>query len=89
MCLSVVENEATYAITALAHERDKYSVIDADHTFTPRDVTQLAEKPDPITNLRLQEISFEEGDKVLQRVAITGRESPRASQYEVVVKFDE
>ena len=86
--LSVVENEATYAITALAHERDKYSVIDADHTFTPRDVTQLAEKPDPITNLRLQEISFEEGDKVLQRVAITWQESPRASQYEVVVRLD-
>ncbi len=86
--LSVVENEATYAITALAHEKDKYSVIDADHTFTPRDVTQLAEKPDPITNLRLQEISFEEGDKVLQRVAITWQESPRASQYEVVVRLD-
>ena len=86
--LSVVENESTYAITALAHERDKYSVIDADHTFTPRDVTQLAEKPDPITNLRLQEISFEEGDKVLQRVAITWQESPRASQYEVVVRLD-
>ena len=87
--LSVVENEATYEITALAHEQDKFSVIEeTGYTFTPRDVTQLAEKPDPVTNLRLQEISFEEGDKVLQRVAITWQESERASQYEVVVRLD-
>jgi hypothetical protein len=87
--LSVVENESTYGITALAHERDKYSVIEASHTFTPRDVTQLAEKPDPVTNLTLVEELYEEGDKVLQRVKINWQQSPRAQEYEVEYKFDD
>ena len=86
--LSVVENESTYGVTALAHDSRKYAAVEAAHSFSPRDVTQLAEKPDPVTNLRLQEVLFEEGDKVLQRVAITWQESPRASQYEVVVRLD-
>ena len=87
--LTVVENEATYEITALAHERDKYSVIEASHTFTPRDVTQLAEKPDPVTNLILEEELYEEGDKVLQRVKINWQQSARAQEYEVEYKFDD
>jgi predicted phage tail protein len=86
--LSVVENESTYSITALAHERDKYSVIEASHTFTPRDVTQLAERPDPVTNLQLEEILYEEGDKVLQRVAVNWQQSPRANEYEVEFTLD-
>jgi predicted phage tail protein len=87
--ISVVENEATYEITALAHERDKYSVIEASHTFTPRDVTQLAEKPDPVTNLTLVEELYEEGDKVLQRVKINWQQSARAQEYEVEYKLDD
>jgi predicted phage tail protein len=87
--LTVVENEATYEITALAHERDKYSIIEASHTFTPRDVTQLAEKPDPVTNLILEEELYEEGDKVLQRVKINWQQSARAQEYEVEYKFDD
>ncbi len=86
--LSVVENESTYSITALAHEKDKYSIIEASHTFTPRDVTQLAEKPDPVTNLQLEEILYEEGDKVLQRVAVSWQQSPRANEYEVEYRLD-
>ena len=87
--LSVVENESTYQITAIAHERDKYSVIEkSGFTFVPRDVTQLAEKPDPVANLQLQEILYEEGDKVLQRIAINWQQSPRANEYEVRFTLD-
>tara|TARA_R100000278_G_scaffold51744_1_gene43720 strand:+ start:65 stop:1777 length:1713 start_codon:yes stop_codon:yes gene_type:complete len=87
--LSVEENESTYAITALAHERDKYGVIEASHTFTARDVTQIAEKPDPVTNLILVEELYEEGDKVLQRVKINWQQSARAQEYEVEFKLDD
>ena len=84
--LSVVENETTYQITAIAHERDKYSVIEKEgFLFNPRDITQLAEKPDPVTNLRLQEVLYEEGDKVLQRIVVTWQQSARANEYEVRV----
>ena len=87
--LSVEENESTYAVTALAHERDKYGVIEASHTFTSRDVTQIAEKPDPVTNLVLVEELYEEGDKVLQRVKINWQQSARAQEYEVEFKLDD
>ena len=86
--LSVVENESTYSITALAHEKDKYSVIEAGHTFIPRDITQLAEKPDPVTNLQLEEVLYEEGDKVLQRIAVSWQQSPRANEYEVEFRHE-
>ncbi len=87
--VTVEENESTYAVTALAHERDKYSVIEESHTFAPRDITQLAEKPDAVTNLALSEVLYEVGDKVLQRVNVNWQQSTRANEYEVVFKLDD
>ena len=85
--LTVEENESTYAITALAHERDKYSVVEEDYTFAPRDITQLAEKPDPVTNLVLNEILYEVGDKLLQRIDVNWQQAARAMEYEVEYKL--
>jgi predicted phage tail protein len=90
--LSVVENESTYEISAVAHEGEKYTAIESEEAsfrFAPRDITQLAEKPDPVTNLVLQEELYEEGDKVLQRVRISWQQSARAQQYEVAYRFDD
>ena len=71
--LTVEEGEGVYTVTAAAHERLKYEIIeDASFTFGDRTVTQLAEKPDPVTNLQLEEILYEEGDKVLQKSLSTG-----------------
>jgi len=86
--VTVEENESTYAITALAHERDKYSVIEEGYTFAPRDITQIAEKPDAVTNLTLGEVLYEEGDKVLQRVNVNWQQSTRANEYEVTYFLD-
>jgi len=86
--VTVEENESTYAITALAHERDKYSVIEEGYTFAPRDITQIAEKPDAVTNLTLGEVLYEEGDKVLQRVNVNWQKSTRANEYEVTYFLD-
>ena len=90
--LSVVENESTYEISAIAHEGEKYTAIESEEAsfrFAPRDITQLAEKPDPVTNLVLEEELYEEGDKVLQRVRISWQRSARAQQYEVGYRFDD
>lgn len=86
--LSVVENESTYEVTALAHDNRKYAAIEDDQAFAPRDVTQLAEKPDPVNNLRLREVLYQEGDKVLQRVAVSWQQSPRANEYEVEFQLE-
>ena len=45
--------------------------------------TQLAATPDPVTNLQLEEITYEEGDKLLHRIAINRQQSIRANYYEV------
>jgi predicted phage tail protein len=90
--LSVVENESTYEISAVAHEGEKYTAIESEEAsfrFAPRDITQLAEKPDPVNNLVLEEELYEEGDKVLQRVRISWQRSARAQQYEVAYRFDD
>jgi len=86
--VTVEENESTYSITALAHEREKYAVVEEGHTFTPRDITQIAEKPDAVTNLTLSEVLYEEGDKVLQRVNVNWQQSARANEYEVKYFLD-
>tara|TARA_Y100000356_G_scaffold95048_1_gene80437 strand:- start:775 stop:4341 length:3567 start_codon:yes stop_codon:yes gene_type:complete len=87
--LTVEEGEGVYTVTAAAHERLKYEIIeDASFTFPDRTVTQLAEKPDPVTNLQLEEILYEEGDKVLQKITVNWQQSIRANEYEVEYKLD-
>ena len=87
--LTVEEGEGVYTVTAAAHERNKYDIIeDSSFTFGSRTVTQLAEKPDPVTNLQLEEIFYEEGDKVLQKIKVNWQQSVRANEYEVVYRLD-
>jgi predicted phage tail protein len=87
--LTVEEGEGVYTVTAAAHERLKYEIIeDASFTFPDRTVTQLAEKPDPVTNLQLEEILYEEGDKVLQKITVNWQQSVRANEYEVEYRFE-
>ena len=88
--LTVEEGDGVYNVTAAAHVREKYDIIeDASYVFPPRSYTQLAATPDPVTNLQLEEITYEEGDKLLHRIAINWQQSIRANYYEVEYKLDE
>jgi predicted phage tail protein len=87
--LTVEEGEGVYLVTAAAHERNKYDIIeDSSFTFGARTVSQLGEKPDPVTNLQLEEVLYEEGDKVLQRITVNWQQSVRANEYEVEYRLD-
>ena len=87
--LTVEEGDGVYNVTAAAHVREKYDIIeDASYVFPPRSYTQLAATPDPVTNLQLEEITYEEGDKLLHRIAINWQQSIRANYYEVEYRFD-
>ena len=87
--LTVEEGDGVYNITAAAHVREKYDIIeDSSYTFTPRSYSQLDAAPDPVTNLRLEEVFYEEGDKVLQRIQINWQQSVRANAYRVVYALD-
>ena len=82
--LTVEEGDGIYTVTAAAHVREKYDIIeDANYVFPPRSYTQLGETPDPVTNLVLEEVIYEEGDNLRQRVAISWQQSVRANAYEV------
>ena len=87
--LTVEEGDGVFTVTAAAHERNKYQIIeDPTFSFGARTVTQLAEKPDAVTNLQLEEIFYEEGDKVLQRITVNWQQSVRANEYEVEYRLD-
>ena len=87
--LTVAEGDGIYEVTAAAHERFKYDIIeDSSFSFGTRTVSQLGEKPDPVTNLQLEEVLYEEGDKVLQRISINWQQSIRANEYEVEYRLD-
>ena len=87
--LTVEEGDGVYNITAAAHVREKYDIIeDSSYTFTPRSYSQLDAAPDPVTNLRLEEAFYEEGDKVLQRIQINWQQSVRANAYRVIYRLD-
>ena len=81
--LAVVEDDETYAITAVSYDRRKYDFIEQDIEFTPRDVTLLNEPPAAPTNLDVQEVLYEAGGKVLQKLIIGWQASPRAAEYRV------
>ena len=87
--LTVEEGEGVFNVTAVAHERNKFSIIeDSTFTFGARTVSQLAAKPDPVTNLQLEEEFYTEGDKVLQRIRVNWQQSDRAKEYEVTYQRD-
>jgi predicted phage tail protein len=87
--LSVEEGDGVYNIAAAAHVREKYNIIeDESYVFPPRSYTQLAATPDPVTNLRLEEVLYEEGDKTLQRITVNWQQSIRANYYEVEYRFE-
>ena len=87
--LTVEEGDGVYTITAAAHERLKYEIIeDSSFTFPARTVSQLGERPDAVTNLQLEEILYEEGDKVLQKIKVNWQQSVRANAYEVEYRLE-
>jgi predicted phage tail protein len=86
--MSVVENDNTYAINAVSYDSRKYAFVEEDVEFTPRDVTLLNEPPTAPTNIDVQEILYEAGGRVLQKLIIGWQASPRATEYRVKYALD-
>ena len=81
--ISVGENKETYSITASYHDRRKYDFIEKDIEFTPRDITQLNEPPLAPSNLVVEEVLYESGGRVLQKLIVGWQASARANSYRV------
>jgi len=86
--LAVVEDEGTYGITAVSYDRRKYDFIEQDIDFTVRDISLLNDPPAAPTNITVQEVLYEAGGRVLQKLIIGWQASPRAAQYKVRYAYE-
>ena len=68
--LTVEEGEGVYTVTAAAHERNKYDIIeDSSFTFGLARLHSLLKNQTQSQTCSLEEVLYEEGDKVLQKIA--------------------
>ena len=81
--LSVAENEDTFGVTAVAYNSSKYNYIERDVPLSTRDVSDLGEPPEPVTNLNATEILYESNGQVLAKLIVSWQGSERALKYEV------
>jgi len=64
--ISVTESEpGIYGVTALAYSSTIYDAIENDLKVVPRDITNLAAIPDPVTDLTGTEHLYQDGNSVL------------------------
>lgn len=64
--ITVTESEpGIYGVTALAYNSTIYDAIESDLKVVPRDITNLAAIPDPVTDLTGTEHLYQDGNSVL------------------------
>lgn len=82
--LTVTEQEdAQYAITALAYNASKYSFIERDTRLQVRQVSQLNQPPASPSNLQAQELLYEANGKALSKIVVSWRPVVGVTQYRV------
>jgi hypothetical protein len=80
--LSVAEqDQAQYAITALAYSASKYAYVENGLALQQRDITNLNEIPDAPSNLRAVEALYESNGRVLSKLIVGWQPVAGVSQY--------
>jgi predicted phage tail protein len=77
------QDQAQYAITALAYNANKYAYIERGAELQQRDVTNLNELPAAPTNLSLSEALYEYQGQVRAKVLVEWRPVVGVNQYQV------
>lgn len=82
--LSVTEqDQANYAISALAYNASKYNYVERGAQLQPRDITDLNIIPDPPSNLVASELLYESNDRVLSKLLVSWRPVYAVNNYRV------
>jgi len=82
--LSVSEqDQAQYAITALAYNASKYAYIERGARLEPRDVTNLNEIPPAPTNLQAIEALYESNGRALSKLTLSWQAVAGVNDYRV------
>lgn len=86
--ISVAEqDEAQYAISALAYNASKYDYIERDRPLQQRDITNLNTVPAAPTNLRYEEVLYESNGRALSKIILSWQKVVGVNQYRVRWRF--
>lgn len=83
--ISVIEAEDGLEVSALAHDPDKYALVEDGLTLSPRSISALSIVPDPPTNLSVSETLYEQGAEV--KVLVTLSWTPAATANSYIVSY--
>ena len=82
--LTVTERDQTsYSITGLSYNPSKYNYIERDVPLTTRDISNLNEPPPPPTDIKGNELLYENNGQVLSKIILSWRPQLTSSAYKV------
>lgn len=87
--ISISESEDKFEITALAHNPDKFDLIEKGLVLQPREISTLTLKPQAPNNLTVTESLYESSAEVRVLVSLAWNTVETASSYRVSYKVDE
>lgn len=79
----------TYSVTAIAHDPQKYGVVEEGLELEPRDISDLSQTPNSPSNVTLTETLYEVSADVRVKVTISWDLVPLAGSYVVQYQRDE
>jgi len=88
--LNVAESgDGIYGVTALAYNESIYAAIESDTNLQQRDISNLANKPDPVSSITGNEFLYQEGQSVLTAFDLTWQHNGlRTNEYRVQYRID-
>ena len=87
--ISAVEQEDGVEVTALAHNPDKYALIEQNLKLQPRQISALSLVPEPPANLQVSENLYELNADVFVEIDLSWSPSDAATGYQVSYKVGE
>ena len=88
--ISVTENEdATFAVTALAHDTGKYDHVERGVPLQPRDVTALDNPAAEPTNLTASELLYEANGQVFSKIILSWQPGTDTARSIVRWRYDD
>jgi predicted phage tail protein len=89
--LNVAESEdGIYGVTALQYNSSIYDAIESDNKLTARDISNLSDPPDPVSNITGTEYLYQDGQSVFSGFSLSWiSPKDRVSEFRVKYRVDD
>lgn len=77
------QDQAQYAVTALAYNASKYSYIERDRPLQQRDITNINVTPQPPINLQVAEVVYNDQGRALSKLIISWQSVLGVNHYRI------